>query len=358
MKEFKIKKSLPLPLPRGLGEFFYLCFSPALVCYWRFFKPPKMKKVIAVFLAGAAVLLTGCTQMSEDAAKERALSFINTVLMAPGTSADIKEVVAENGMFKITVDAAGKEIISYMSGDGAIFFPSVMEIDKMMAEKEAASATEQAPVAEVSKSEKPVVDLFVMSHCPFGTQMEKGMLPVVEQLGNTIDFNLKFVNYAMHGEKEVKEQLNQYCIGKEQNEKLLPYLTCFLGTDGGDTAGETCLVETEINRDSLASCTAATDEEFNIIANLEDKEGWLNGRFPKFMIDDVENQEFGVQGSPSLVINGAKVNSGRDAASILNLVCSSFETQPEECTAELSAEAPAPGFGWEGSGANTDASCG
>lgn len=315
-----------------------------------------MKKLFGVFLVGAAVLLTGCTQMSEDAAEERALSFINTVLMAPGTSASIKEVEVENGMFKVIVDAGGKEIVSYMSGDGEIFFPSVMEIDKMMDEKEAAPAA--APISEVSKAEKPVVDLFIMSHCPFGTQMEKGIIPVVKQLGDSIDFNLKFVNYAMHGEKEVKEQLNQYCIEKDQSEKFMPYLECFLGTDGGDTAGETCLAETKIDRAALASCTAATDSEFDVIANLEDKEGWLNGRFPKFMTHNDENVQYGVQGSPSLVINGAKVNSGRDAASILSLVCSSFEEQPEECEAELSATAPAPGFGWEGSGANTDASCG
>jgi hypothetical protein len=315
-----------------------------------------MKKFLGVFLIGASVLLTGCTQMTEDAANERALNFINTVLMAPGTSATIKSVESENGMFKIIVDAAGREITSYMSGDGEIFFPSVMEIDKMTAEKAAAPATESAPV-EVSKAAKPTVDLFVMSHCPFGTQMEKGMLPVVKQLGDTIDFNLKFVNYAMHGEKEVKEQLNQYCIEKDQNEKFIPYLECFLGTDGGDTAGETCIAETNIDTAALASCTKAADEEFSILANLADQAGWLNGRFPKFMTHNDENVAFGVQGSPSLVVNGAKVNSGRDAASILKLVCSSFEEQPEECTAELSATAPAPGFGWEGSGANTDASC-
>lgn len=315
-----------------------------------------MKKLFGVFLVGAAVLLTGCTQMSEGAAEERALSFINTVLMAPGTSASIKTVEAENGMFKIIVDAGGKEIVSYMSGDGEIFFPSVMEMDKMIAEKSATPAA--APLAEVTKSEKPVVDLFIMSHCPFGTQMEKGMIPVVKTLGDTIDFNLKFVNYAMHGEKEVKEQLNQYCIEKDQNEKFMPYLECFLGTDGGDAAGETCLAETKIDRTALTSCFNAADAEFNIIANLEDKEGWLNGRFPKFMTHNDENIQFGVQGSPSLVINGAKVPSGRDSASILKLVCSAFENQPEECETELSPAAPAAGFGWEGTGANSDASCG
>ncbi len=316
-----------------------------------------MKKFIGVALAMSAVLLTGCTQMSEDAAKERAANFINTVLMAPGTTATVKEVVAENGMFKVLVDAGGKEITSYMSGDGEIFFPSIMEIDKMTAEKGGATAS-PAATPEVTKAEKPTVDAFIMSHCPFGTQIEKGLIPVVKQLGDTIDFKFKFVNYAMHGEKEVKEQLNQYCIQKDQDEKFLPYLECFLGTDGGDAAGETCLAELKIDRDALASCTTATDTEFNIMANLEDKEGWLNGRFPRFMIHDAENKEFGVQGSPSLVINGKKIQSGRDSAGLLNLICSSFEEQPEACKAELPSAAPAPGFGWEGTGANTDASCG
>ena len=31
----------------------------------------------------------------------------------------------------------------------------------------------------MGKLEKPIVEAFVMSHCPFGTQIEKGMLPVV-----------------------------------------------------------------------------------------------------------------------------------------------------------------------------------
>ena len=223
---------------------------------------------------------------------------------------------------------------------------------------EGQAPAQQEPVAEVSvKNDKPVVELFVMSHCPFGTQIEKGIIPVVKQLGETIDFNLKFVNYAMHGGKEVKEQLNEYCIEKDQSEKLIPYLECFLGTDGGDAAGETCLTELAIDREALTACAEATDTEFNITANLEDKEGWLSGKFPKFMIHDAENKEYGVAGSPSLVINGVKLSSGRDSAGLLNLICSSFSEQPAECEAELSAAAPAPGFGWEGTGANTDASC-
>ncbi|MBU3941884.1 MAG: hypothetical protein KKF74_03150, partial [Nanoarchaeota archaeon] len=47
------------------------------------------------------------------------------------------------------------------------------------------------------KKDKPEVELFVMSHCPYGTQIEKGMLPVARLLGDKIDFNIRFCSYAM-----------------------------------------------------------------------------------------------------------------------------------------------------------------
>lgn len=55
-----------------------------------------------------------------------------------------------------------------------------------------------------------------MSHCPYGLQMEKGIIPVVETLGDSIDFQVKFCDYAMHGQTELDEQVLQYCIMKEK----------------------------------------------------------------------------------------------------------------------------------------------
>lgn len=314
-----------------------------------------MKKFLGLSLAMAAIFLAGCsgTQISEDEAKTIALDFINSSLMQPGTSAEVKSVVVEGGNFKLAVEAGGQEIVSYLSGDGKIFFPSVMDIAEVRAQKVAA-----AEEARVVTAAKPVVEAYVMSHCPFGTQIEKGLLPVVKELGDTIDFEIKFVNYAMHGAKEVNEQVNQYCIQKDQTAKFIPYLECFLGTDGGDEAGNTCIAELEVDTEALAACVAATDEEFAIQASLEDKESWLSGRFPKFLIHDEENKQYGVQGSPSLVINGKKVPSGRDSASLMNLICSSFDEKPAACDTEMPSAAPAAGFGWDGTGANTDASCG
>ncbi len=47
-----------------------------------------------------------------------------------------------------------------------------------------------------------------MSYCPYGTQAEKGILPVVALLGDKIDFKLRTVHYVLHGDKEDLENKN------------------------------------------------------------------------------------------------------------------------------------------------------
>ena len=213
----------------------------------------------------------------------------------------------------------------------------------------------------VQKSDKPTVELFVMSHCPYGTQMEKGILPVVELLGDKIDFQLKFVNYAMHGEKELDEQLAQYCINKEEPEKLTAYLRCFLGSASGTAADSAnCIKESGINADAVSTCVEAADKEFGVKESFKDQSTWSGGRYPPFAIYEAENQKYGIRGSPSIRINGADPSSGRDSVSLLKSICYAFENAPAECGEDLSSEGtPAPGFGWtQAAAAQASASAG
>ena len=119
------------------------------------------------------------------------------------------------------------------------------------------------------------------------------------------------------------------------------------------------MTEVGIDETKLASCYAATDAEFNIIANLEDQSSWLSGRFPMFDIHKAENEAYGIGGSPTLVINGATVSAGRDSASLLDAICAAFNEAPEECSTELLSAQPTPGFGWSTTeAAATAATCG
>ncbi|NTU99281.1 hypothetical protein HGA64_04745 [Candidatus Falkowbacteria bacterium] len=327
-----------------------------------------MKKA---YLMVALVLLvaTGCSwkmdktvQLKPDEAKTKAESFINENLMDGKSKVKIENLAEDNGMYKFDVNFPdGRKLEAYLTKDGKKFFPQAVEIDKFAASKagdaagaQANNSDQQQPAQEAPKSNKPKVEAFVMSHCPYGTQIEKGLLPVIDKLGKSIDFQIKFVNYAMHGEKELKEELNQYCINKEQPAKYYTYLKCFLKSG----EGESCLASSGVDAGKLKSCVAATDSKYKVTEKFNSKEGW-KGQFPPFDIHTAENEQYGVQGSPSLVINGQQVESGRSPAELLKTICSAFNKAPSACSAQLSSAEPAPGFGeGEADGSTGAAGCG
>lgn len=325
-----------------------------------------MKKII-VFSLFFSLILTGCS-LSEmgkseeiltiEEAQAEAEEFINENLMNPGSTANIVEISEEGSLYKIMVDVGAEENVeSYISKDGKKFFPSVFdveEIEKQVAEQQPAEGASQPQAnVELEKRAKPDVELFVMSHCPFGTQIEKGILPVLDLLGDKINFELKFCDYAMHDKVELDEQLNQYCIQKNEPNKLLPYLECFLA----DGESESCLDSVGINQSQLDSCVSATDKEYKVTEQYNDKNTWRGGRYPVFDVYADDNAKYGIGGSPALVINGKQISSGRDSASLLNTICGAFTEAPEECNESLSSTSPSSGFGFNNSGSASTATC-
>ncbi len=314
-----------------------------------------------------AIIIFGLIPYSENQKKENNIkkvtaqveNFINDILMAPDQKVKIISAATEEGiLYKTIVDPGnGEEVDTYITGDNKLFFLQAINIKEERDKKANSDGGNGNPEADnqpIAKNDKPVVELFVMSHCPYGTQMEKGFLPVINTLGDKIDFQIKFVDYAMHGKTEVDEQLNQYCIQKEENEKYVDYLKCFL--DKGE--GDDCIKSVKINSTKLSNCVETTDKEFKITEQFDDRSTWTSGKYPPFNIHKEENTKYGVQGSPSLVINGVKVSSARDPKSILSIVCSGFENQPEECIEDLPSVPGSTGFGFDEKGNATDASCG
>lgn len=314
-----------------------------------------MKKFI-ILCAALALIATGCSLGAQkqtvkpitiDEAKVVAANFINNNLVAKGSEVSIKDVTEEGGLYKVIVSMTnGQEITSYLSKDGKQFFPQVMDIaatEKQNATKNTQDTTANTQQqASVTKTAKPVVEVFVMSYCPYGTQIEKGLIPVAQALGNKIDFQVKFCDYSMHGDKELAENLTQYCIQKNEPTKYLAYLQCFLS---GDDKSAACLKEAKIDANRLGACVKATDNQYKVTEKAKDKTTWSNGQFPVFDVEKADNTKYSVGGSPTLVINGQTTSSSRDSASLLKLICSAFDKQPAECSKTLSSEAPAPGFG-------------
>lgn len=294
----------------------------------------------------------GGKSLNQEQARDVADNFINTYLMNPGTRANIVNISEEYNLYKLNVDIGEDVVESYLSKDGKLFFPQAFNIEEIEQEAGLFDEGTSAPVMQAPKNDKPVVELFVMSHCPYGTQIQKGILPVLYALEDKIDFKMKFVDYAMHGEIELKEQTLQHCLQEEQSNKYYEYLECFL-VDGNT---EQCLNETGVNKNSLNTCIAATDTAFKITENFNNNIGY-RGSYPGFDIHKADNEKYGVGGSPTLIINGAEIQANRDPASLMNTICGAFNEAPEECLLPMPSSTPAPGFGVGTTSNNIAAAC-
>lgn len=299
--------------------------------------------------------VTGASVAKASDVEAKVLDFVNSQVDEP---VSIVDTTMQNGLYQVVVLYQGQQVPIYVTADGENLVQGVTPFSLIMQDAADSSGT-QTQQTNVPKSDKPKVELFVMSMCPYGTQAEKGLLPVLNLLGDKIDFELKFVSYAMHGKNEVDENTVQYCIEKNQPDKLYDYLKCYL--DDSDPAHwKACRNEVGVNEGQLSSCISATDSEFKITELFNDQSTWSGGRYPQYNVDKADTTKYGVSGSPTLIINGVQSGSGRDSASYLNAICAAFNTAPEECSTELLSQAPAPGFGWETTqvASNTAAQCG
>lgn len=310
-----------------------------------------MKKVIMAVLTLGLLLSSGMTMAATVKApvikdigavkiKKAAEDFVSKYLV-DGAKVEVTVGTKNSGLYDLSIKIdGGKAVNSRMSIDGADFYPSVINIADFKKNNTPASAAKPSAAtpsaSNVTKSFKPVVELFVMSKCPYGIQALKGIIPAAEALGSKVDFKVKFVSYTMHGQSEVNENLNQYCINQLQPTKFLSYMKCYLAA--GDSAS--CMISNSIDKDKLATCVSETDTKFKISAGASD-----GSNYPAFNIHKDENVKYAVQGSPTLIINGKESNAGRDSTSYLAAICGAFVNPPAECQAKLSAVSPAPGFG-------------
>lgn len=299
-------------------------------------------------------------EAEKEALKGNVEKFIKENLVQPGTDISVKEISKEGSLYRIVVnigkDKQAQEVPVYATADGKLFPSEPIDMSKPQdGADEQAAAPEQK---EIPKKDVPEVELFVMSYCPYGTQIEKGIIPAIEALGNKVKFSLKFVDYAMHPTQgEVEENVRQYCIQKEEPAKLNAYLKCFL-KKGGEVEAKSCLKTAGVNAAKNEACFKTADEQFEITKKKNDKSAWSGGQFPPFDIDKADNDKYGVKGSPTLILNGVEVvGAPRDSASLLKTICSGFGNEPKECAKELSATAPSPGFGEGAATGNAAASC-
>ncbi|MFZ5955598.1 MAG: DsbA family protein [Nanoarchaeota archaeon] len=277
--------------------------------YW------AVSTIILVILLIAVLLINPMSQnVSKDEAGESVVNFLNA---QTGGGVGLVNVEAQGSLYQVTVSYQNQDIPVYITSDGKNFVYNIVPLTG-----DAINTNTNEEKIEVPKSDKPTVELFVMTYCPYGTQAEKAMIPAIRELGTNVDAKIRFVHYFMHGDEEEEETYRQICIREEQPAKFLNYLECFL-EDGNATR---CMTKYLINVD-VCMKTKAKDY---------------------YEKDSELSQNYGVQGSPTLVINGVQASFNRSPSGALSTVCSAFNKAPNECDAELSTTSTSSGFGASG----------
>jgi protein-disulfide isomerase len=303
-----------------------------------------LSAILGIVIVGLLIFtfygrITGNVVSSSNAG-EKLVSYLNAQTGGGVTFVSSKDI---GNLYEITVSYQEKEIPVYITKDGNYFVQGAVPITGEVIDNGNTTAT------EVIKSDKPVVEAFVFSYCPFGLQFQKALQPVYDLLRNKADIKLVAIG-AMHGEYEKIESLRQICIEKNYGkDKLWVYLKDFMGsTDIGACSGadacvnplvEKILLSKGMNKAVIENCMKTDAEKI-------------------FSEQNARAAQLEISGSPTFVINGAKVNVGRNAETIKKAICDAFTTAPSECSKTLSTESASSGFGYSASGAaSSSAQC-
>ena len=99
------------------------------------------------------------------------------------------------------LNIGGKPYDSYVTKDGSLLFLNAYDMKK--------NISNNKQVHEIKKTGKPLVQMFVMSECPYGVMSEEAFFPVAKLLKGKFDFELHFIAndngdgtfQSLHGQK-------------------------------------------------------------------------------------------------------------------------------------------------------------
>jgi hypothetical protein len=289
--------------------------------------------IILVALLAAGLMQAGQGNVVPPAdCGARAIAFINNNLVTQGSAAELVSVSETKGIYELKTRYQSQDVVLYTSKDCTLLFTNALNLTA----GSGVTPTPQATAAPV-KTIRPSVDLYVMAFCPYGTQAETVMSPVVDLLGSKADIRIRYITSvsgstvdsvdSLHGMQEAKEDLRQVCINRYYPEKTWDYL---------DTFNNACYPSWQ-DAVVLDSCWKNTTAALGIdSAKIESCAGGPEG-LALLKADETASAKDGAYASPTLFINGVKYAGARTPEAFKQAICSSFETVPSECSTVLSS---------------------
>ena len=288
---------------------------------------------VAGFMAGQASSTT-TTATDKVALMSSVEKYINSNLLTEaGVSAKIIDANdAGNGLYAMSFEIYqdGKKVSAgtVYANSEKLVVGQAFDLAKPLPKQPA--TTQPAATAQPPKSDKPVVDLYVMSFCPFGNKAEDTFKPVYDLLGSKITFNVHYIVStsgnnvtSLHGPTEVVEDEREACVLK--NYDMNAWMNVAHYVNGYCGSAQT------------PSCFADAAKQFGIDANKIDSCVTTDG-VALMKENEAASTAAGANGSPTMTINGVQTTvvyqyGGSDAYK--QAICDAFNTAPSECSVTL-----------------------
>ncbi len=283
----------------------------------------------------AVVFLAGCdyTQKKKDTSigTEAAKAKVEALIKDSGGTATVKEATEDGDLYKIVVSANGQDQPVYITKDGTKFIQQAISFEDIEKQKAEAKKQEEEASKPAPKSDKPEVDLYVMSFCSYGNKAEDTLKSVYILLKDEVNFNFHYIVTvegdkitSLHGQPEVDQDERETCVlknyGKGRWLDFVTYINANCGSDG--SCWEVGAKSLGIDKAKISACVASEGTAL-MKANAE-----------------VSNAA-GASGSPTLTINGQTtraVYQYGNSEAYKKAICAAFNTVPAECSQTLSAE--------------------
>lgn len=270
--------------------------------------------------------------------------------------------------------------------------PQASPAGEVAGEKEAANPQASEVPFDAPDQDKPEVEFFVMSFCPYGNQAEEGLEPVYKLLKDKVSWQPRYIvgdkkqsceeecNYrvfdqqkcdelisqkripdmaackeyfsydkletcinekckdlvegeftSLHGDQELNQDVREICVYKEMGVEKYWQFVMAVNKGCSSQDADTCWtkVADEVGLDKGAIETCEKDKGKDL---LKEEAAVSSSRQ--------------VSGSPTIFINGQLYNGGRSPENYKKGICTGFKEQPSECSQVLgttSSSAPAGG---------------
>jgi glutaredoxin len=146
--------------------------------------------------------------------------------------------------------------------------------------------------------EKVRVEFYVMSKCPYGAKAQQGMGPVLQKMGQYIDFSQDYIGSekegelsCMHGQPECEGNIAQLCAAQHYPDTYFPFVVCMAdGMSQIPGNWKSCATDAGLDEVTLDVCISGSEGEKLLRQSMRNSAAREAKGSPTIYIDDVQHK--------------------------------------------------------------------